>query len=68
MPYFIYQELLENGTLRDTLLNIGDAHGHLLNHDGKNGELNTIAHLVSFAKGVASGLEYIHMNKVKKRC
>ncbi|XP_071831439.1 uncharacterized protein [Apostichopus japonicus] len=64
VPYFIYQELLENGTLRDTLLGIGDAHSHLLNRDGKNGELNTIAHLVCFAKGVSSGLEYLHMNKL----
>ncbi|PIK58965.1 Ephrin type-A receptor 2, partial [Apostichopus japonicus] len=63
-PYYIYQELLEYGTLREILMRIGNSQHHLQNPSNGKEELTNAACLVGFARDVASGLEFLHINKL----
>ncbi|XP_071831396.1 uncharacterized protein [Apostichopus japonicus] len=63
-PYYIYQELLEDGTLREILMRIGNSQHHLQNPSNGKEELTNAACLVGFARDVASGLEFLHINKL----
>lgn len=64
VPYFIYQEFLESGTLRDVLMRIQES----LQYPSKdNRELNICSHLVGFSKDIVNGVQFLHSNKVIKK-
>lgn len=64
VPYYVYHEFLENGALRDFLLK----HFQPQWQQGKQCQDNEISEkqstLIKFAKDVANGIEFLHINKV----
>lgn len=62
MPYFIYQEYIENGNLRDLLLS--SYHTHAESSDANNDTDDGLQHPVVFLKEVADGISFLHANGV----
>lgn len=68
VPCYIYLEFLENGTLQDLLLRSDQLQELYVNRGEEYGQPTDIDSLFGFARDVGSGLEFLHMNEVRKPC